>query len=89
MSCKYNEGDTYTHFEFISQDIEESLSQLDMTNEDFGAVVKNSIIDNNGEEKEKYYLRYNEFIALNTWQIQQLKSRVTELESIIAELKQK
>jgi glycosylphosphatidylinositol transamidase (GPIT) subunit GPI8 len=86
VSYKYNEDDIHTHFGFVAQDIEESLSELNMTGEDFGAVVKNSIVDDEGEEKEKYYLRYNEFIALDTCQIQKLKARVAELESIIASL---
>nr|DAZ72819.1 MAG TPA: Receptor recognition protein, Long tail, Helical sandwich, Tail fiber [Caudoviricetes sp.] len=33
-------------------------------------------------------MRYEEFIALNTWQIQKLKQRVTELENEIKEIKQ-
>jgi hypothetical protein len=52
-------------------------------------VTRNEFIDDEGNNVERVYLHYNNFIALNTWQIQQLKSRVTELESIIAELKQK
>jgi hypothetical protein len=81
VSYKYNEDNIHTHFGFVAQDIEESLSELNMTGEDFGAVVKNSIVDDDGEDKERYYLRYNEFIALNTWQIQKLKTKIAELEA--------
>lgn len=84
VSYKYNEDGTYTHFGFVAQDIEESLSELGMTGGDFGAVVKNNIVDDNGEETENYYLRYNEFIALNTWQIQKLKTKIAELEAKIS-----
>ena len=28
-----------------------------------------------------YFLRYNEFIPINTWEIQKLKTRVAELEA--------
>jgi hypothetical protein len=31
-------------------------------------------------------IRYEEFVALNTWQIQRLKSRVAQLEKIVADL---
>jgi hypothetical protein len=38
---------------------------------------------------EKHYLRYSEFIALNTWQIQKLKPRVQSLEEEIQLLRQR
>ena len=40
------------------------------------------------DDEGQWYLRRDEFIALNTWQIQKLKARVTELENEIKELKQ-
>jgi hypothetical protein len=40
-------------------------------------------------EEKKWYLRRDEFIALNTWQIQKLKTRVSELETELAEIKEK
>ena len=39
-----------------------------------------------GTKDTKKFLRYEEFIALNTWQIQKLKQRVKELEEKIHEL---
>lgn len=36
-----------------------------------------------------WILRRDEFVALNTWQIQKLKTRVTELENEIKEIKQR
>jgi hypothetical protein len=40
-----------------------------------------------GTEKECWYLRRDEFVALNTWQIQKLKPRVTQLEEELSTLK--
>lgn len=42
----------------------------------------------NAQGESYYYLARDEFISLNTWQIQKLKARVTELENEIKELKQ-
>jgi hypothetical protein len=41
-----------------------------------------------GEEDECWYLRRDEFVALNTWQIQKLKLRMTEAEERIYKLEQ-
>lgn len=72
-----NQGDpNLTHFGFIAQDVLESCQSNN---------IKLSLIYNT----DFYKLRYNEFIALNTWQIQKLKARVTELEQEIKEIKQK
>lgn len=45
-----------------------------------------TILDENGKPVYEYGLRYEEFIALNTMQIQKLKTRVAELESIVNKL---
>jgi hypothetical protein len=49
---------------------------------DFAAVM----LEDPGEDGECWHLRRDEFVALNTWQIQKLKSRVSELEDKIAKL---
>ena len=36
-----------------------------------------------GTEDECWHLRKDEFVALNTWEIQKLKKRVAELEALI------
>lgn len=66
------------HTGFVSQDIETALINNDLTTQDFAGFIKSPTEDGDGYN---YMLRYEEFIALNTWQIQQLKSRVTELEA--------
>lgn len=77
---KYNEGtsDRY-HTGFIAQWLVENLEMAGLTTKDFAGVV----LDNPGTEHECWYLRRDEFVALNTWQIQKLKPRVSSLEQTI------
>lgn len=89
VTYKYNTDDVNVHTGFIAQDIEESIINAGMNNSDFGAVTYGSITHENGTVEEHYYLRYEEIIALNTWQIQKLKTKVSELELRIAALEQK
>lgn len=72
------------HTGFIANKIEIALQNSGLTNQEFAGLV----IQNPGTDEELYTLRYEEFIALNTQQIQKLKTRVTELEQEIKELKQ-
>lgn len=82
---KYNDGTSNRfHTGFIAQDVNEAIKNSGLTTQDFAATV----LFNKGEENEQWTLRYEEFIALNTWQIQKLKQRVTELENEIKEIKQ-
>lgn len=76
---KNGTSDRY-HTGFIAQEIEQGLNKSNISTKNFAGLI----IDNN----KNYYLRYSEFIALNTWQIQKLKQRVTELENEIKEIKQ-
>lgn len=77
---KYNDGtsDRY-HTGFIAQDVETAINTVGLHTKDFGGYVK----DKDGN----YYLRYEEFIALNTWQIQRCKKKIVDLENTVAELK--
>jgi hypothetical protein len=79
------------HCGFGAQDVEVALAQSGLTNMDFAGLCKWGRAG-----AEDYGLRYEEFVALNTRQTQQLKSRIHELESEldlikkeIAELKNK
>ena len=78
---KYNNGtsDRY-HTGFIAQDVVESLEDAGLTTQDFAAVVLRGM----GTEDEYWALRRDEFVSLNTWQIQKLKKRVQELEDKIS-----
>ena len=69
---KFNDGesDRY-HTGFISQDVETAINTVGLDTKDFGGYVK----DKDGN----YYLRYEEFIALNTAEIQKLKTQVSDL----------
>ena len=66
-----------SHAGFIAQDVEAALEELGLTTADFAGLVK-SPRDDGGYD---YFLRYNEFIPINTWEIQKLKARVAELEA--------
>ena len=78
-----NESNRY-HIGFISQDVEDALKLANLTSKDFAGFIKYKINDN---EEYRYGLRYGEFIALNTDQIQKLKKRVLLLEQEIKEIK--
>ena len=66
-----------SHAGFIAQDVEEALEELGLTTADFAGLVKSPREDGGYD----YFLRYNEFIPINTWEIQKLKARVAELEA--------
>ena len=87
IKYKYNDGTSDRfHIGYIAQSVDSALETAGLTTQDFAGLV----IDNNEETGEQdWYLRYGEFVALNTWQIQKLKARVTELEHIITDLKEK
>ena len=73
------------HTGFIAQDIVESLSEVGLTTTDLAAVC----LEQEGTAYERWFLRRDELVALNTRQIQMLKKRVSELENIITELSNK
>ena len=65
------------HSGFISQEIEKSLTDSGLTTKDFAGFIRYNDPETN---EEKYALRYEEFIALNTHMIQKLYKRIDELE---------
>ena len=84
-----------THVGFIAQDVEQAMSECDLTDLDFagfckdqkvdsklvdGEEVNEPILDDNGNPEYIYSLRYEEFIALNTYAIQKLWNHVETLE---------
>ena len=66
-----------SHAGFIAQDVEAALEELGLTTADFAGLVKSPREDGGYD----YFLRYYEFIPINTWEIQKLKARVAELEA--------
>lgn len=86
VTFKYNENQSNRlHSGFIAQQIVESLESAGLTTQDFAAVCSRDPSD----PEAHWGVRYGEFVSLNTWQIQKLKSRVSELESELSTLKQK
>ena len=79
---KYNDGTSgRVHTGFIAGEVKDAITAAGKTTQDFAAYVRATIINpDTGEEEKLCCLRYEEFIALNTWQIQKLKQRVAELE---------
>ena len=89
VSYKYINGDSKrTHVGFIAQEVEKGLQTAGIDNADFAGLCIGK------DEDSTYALRYEEFIPLNTAQIQKLKkqiaaqdARIKELERIVKELK--
>ena len=78
---KYNYGNSgRTHFGFIAQEVAQSAINSGIDLQNIAAVCQPDT------EVGCWRIRYEEFISLNTLQIQKLKVRVTELENTIAQL---
>lgn len=76
---KYNYGtsDRY-HTGFIAQSVEQAVLDAGLTTQDFAAVC----YQDNGGKKEKYSIRYEEIVSMCVYEIQKLKTRVAELETL-------
>lgn len=66
-----------THVGFIAQEVNDAIDKAGLTAKDFAAYCE--IVKDDG--LKTYGLRYGEFVALNTHEIQKLKKRVSELEN--------
>jgi hypothetical protein len=81
---KYKDGNSGRyHTGFIAQEVVDSLEKSNLDTEQFAAVC----LDKPANGDECWFLRRDEFVALNTWQIQRCKSRISDLENTVAELK--
>ena len=67
------------HIGFVAQDIKETLDTLNIDSKDFAAYCE----WNKKDDSIGCGLRYGEFVALNTYEIQKLKNRVSELEKLL------
>lgn len=88
---KYTYGNSGRfHIGFKAQQVESELIQAGLSTDDFAGFILRDVNPNSedyhGYDKE-YGLRYDEFIALNTYMIQQAWSRIDELEAELKELK--
>lgn len=81
---KYNHGTSGRyHTGFIAQEVASAVESAGLTTRDFAGVIHLEEPDGDGCE---WLLRRDEFVALNTWQIQKLKQRVASLEAKIETL---
>lgn len=79
---KYNNGTSgRVHTGYIAQEVLAAMEVAGLSTSEFAGYMKNS--------NDSCYLRYEEFIPLNTYQIQKLKSRVSMLEEKVEELESK
>ena len=79
---KYNNGTSGRfHVGFIAQDVRDSILAAGLTTTDFAGFVEFETPEQGGGSL--CGLRYDEFIALNTYEIQKLKKRLSELEKTI------
>lgn len=77
------------HTGFIAQDVERALSESGLTTKDFAGLTITPVEEVNekdGIDDVFYRLRYGEFISLNTYMIQTLYRRISELEEKIKSL---
>ena len=89
VTFKFIDGNSgRTHYGFISQDVENALTDIGLTGMDFAGFCKDSYFDNDNIVT-KYSLRYSEFIALNTYMIQKLKKENRSLQEKINSLEKK
>ena len=80
---RMKQGDTgRRHAGFVLDEVGEALRLADIPSDDFAGYIA----FNKKDELADGGLRYSEFIAINTDQIQKLKKRVSELEALVEEL---
>lgn len=84
-SYKFNFGKSNRdHTGFIAQEVKKAIEDNGLSTSNFAAYVELNNTDS--PQYGQYGLRYEEFIALNTWQIQKLKKKVATLEEQVATL---
>jgi len=84
IKFKYNDGASNRyHTGFVAQDVCYAIEQSGLDTNELAAYVKSTEVNEDGTRKEKCGLRYDEFVALNTWQIQKVKTRISALEDRI------
>ena len=69
------------HTGFVAQEVKESMTAVNLPSSEFAALC----ISDPNTDKESWGLRYEEFIAMNTWQIQKLKVEIKTLKEKLKE----
>lgn len=104
VSFTFKNGESgRTHIGFISQDVEEAMKQVGLSDLDFagfckdvkcrihidenGNEIEEPILDENGNKQYSYSLRYEEFIAINTHVLQKTQIELSELKETVNKLK--
>lgn len=83
-SYKYINGTSgRIHTGFVAQEVVTALYSNNLTTKEFAGVY----LDDTEKHGTVWSLRRDEFVALNTWQIQKLKPRITSAEQEIEQLK--
>jgi hypothetical protein len=67
------------HTGFIAQDVVQALTESGLDTQQFAGAV----LWSPGTEDESWHLRKDEFVALNTWEIQKLKAEVAQLKKLL------
>lgn len=88
ISFQYkDQEDNDYHIGFIAQDVAASYEEIYGSKRKLSCVYKGGLsIEGDHDTKDYYCIKYEEFIALNTNEIQKLKKRVAELEAKLADL---
>lgn len=86
---RFNSGNSNRfHIGFIAQDVEEAILSSEIETSDFAGLVQSAGEDDAHDKyTDQYYLRYTNFIALNTYMIQNLYSEIENLKKQISVLK--
>ena len=79
-----NDTENQLHSGYVAQEVDNAVVIAGLMREDFAAIC----VEYEGTSKEKWGLMYDEFISLNTWQIQKLKQRVAKIEKQLSVLEE-
>ena len=103
MEYRLIENDDKTHIGFVAQDVEQAMTDCDISENEFYGLEHavfsekdfesneewEKFLEQNGGENDMYTLCYQEFIALNTAMIQKLQNRCNDFERRLSALERK
>ena len=78
------------HIGFIAQDVEQALLDAGLSTDDFAGLVKATESGTiRRRYEDQYYIKYSEFISLNTFMIQSLLRRLSALEEKLEQMNER
>jgi len=103
MEYRLIENDDKTHIGFVAQDVEQAMTDCDISENEFYGLEHavfsekdfesneewEKFLEQNGGANDMYTLCYQEFIALNTAMIQKLQNRCNDFERRLSALERK